>query len=109
VTAHDTARDALAEAQNRLTRALLIEPGDVAELIGAIKDQAEAPIRAVIIDTLARTMHRADENSAAAMGLFADHCARIIQEILDWICPDTAWFMRRVNTVSQTINKRPRI
>jgi hypothetical protein len=42
VTAHDTARDALAEAQNRLTRALLIEPGDVAELIGAIKDQAEA-------------------------------------------------------------------
>lgn len=31
-----------------------------------------------------------------------------IQEVVGWVCPDTAWFMRRISTVSQVINKRPR-
>lgn len=57
------------------------KPGDPAALIAAIKRQAAGPIRAVMIDTLARTMQGADENSAADMGVFADNCATIGQRL----------------------------
>lgn len=57
------------------------QPGDTSALIGSIEAQADRPIRAVIIDTLARTMHGADENSAADMGLFADHSAKLGRQL----------------------------
>lgn len=61
------------------------QQGDSAALIGAIearmKLEAIPPIRAVIIDTLARTMQGADENSAADMGVFADHCGKIASQL----------------------------
>jgi hypothetical protein len=56
-------------------------PGDMAALVRAIEAEAERPIRAVIIDTLARTMHGADESSAADMGLFSDHCTKIGEQL----------------------------
>jgi hypothetical protein len=56
-------------------------PGDAGALADAIRDQIDAEVAAVIIDTLARTMLGADENNAAEMGLFIENCARISNEL----------------------------
>jgi hypothetical protein len=56
------------------------KPGDAQTLIADIGAQA-TNVRAVVIDTLARAMNGADENSARDMGIFADNCAAIGQRL----------------------------
>jgi len=56
-------------------------PGDAGALIASIRDQTDADVVAVIIDTLARTMLGADENNAAEMGIFIENCSRISNEL----------------------------
>lgn len=51
--------------------------GDAPALIEAVRSQTEEPIRLVVVDTLARTMQGADENSAADMSVFVANCGRI--------------------------------
>jgi hypothetical protein len=62
----------------------LTDPKDVADLILATLEAAEAegqPIGLVIIDTVARAMVGADENSAQDMGRFNEACAELIRGV----------------------------
>lgn len=61
----------------------LTNPAEAAELILAATDLAEEegqPVGAIFIDTVARAMVGADENSSKEMGAFNEQCARIIRE-----------------------------
>lgn len=55
--------------------------GDSHALVEAIRAwhgaQSRPPIRAIVIDTLSRSMRGADENTAKDMGVFVDNCERI--------------------------------
>jgi hypothetical protein len=55
------------------------EIGDDLKLIETLKAWAQdrPPLRAIVIDTLSRSMRGADENSAKDMGVFVDNCENI--------------------------------
>lgn len=62
----------------------LTSPEDTAELIMATMEAAEmegCPIGLVVIDTVARSMVGADENSATDMGRFNEAVAQIIRQV----------------------------
>lgn len=57
------------------------EVDDDIKIITTVKDWLETgrrpPLRAIVIDTLSRSMRGADENTAADMGVFVDNCERV--------------------------------
>jgi hypothetical protein len=56
------------------------DPSRLIETINAIKAQAGAPFRLVVIDTLARAMPGADENATEAMGRVTQNAGRVQRE-----------------------------
>jgi hypothetical protein len=58
------------------------EGGDDQRIIATLKDwlKNHPPLRAIVIDTLSRSMRGADENTARDMGVFVDNCERIGRE-----------------------------
>lgn len=58
------------------------EDGDDLKIIATLNDWLinKPPLRAIVIDTLSRSMRGADENTAKDMGVFVDNCERIGRE-----------------------------
>jgi hypothetical protein len=58
-------------------------PGDAEELKNQVRawlqEKGNPPVRAIAIDTVARTLKGADESSAKDMGAFADNCTELGQ------------------------------